>query len=364
MRSVKIYPEVRGSMQVRLITAGSGQPDLRHLRHALSKADIGLSKDHDPRDPGPTLVYFMDASAELLPTIRRISAMSGSQVLAVAGPGASLTTQLTWELVRTGASDVLTWDSCDDPADAVVSRLERWREVDELLSSEAITRSLVGTGARWKRLLRQIVEVARFTRASILLTGESGTGKDFVAHIIHDLDNRSKKKDLTVLDCATVVPSLSGSEFFGHEKGAFTGAVGPRDGAFALANGGTLFLDEIGELPLNLQAELLRVIQEGTYKRVGSNTWHTTDFRLVSATNRDLAADQKAGRFRLDLYYRIAAWQFRLPPLRERREDIEPLVRTLFARSRADGTVPDFDPAALWLLLETPDLERHLLARH
>lgn len=246
----------------------------------------------------------------------------------------------------------------------MVSRLERWREVDELLSSEAITRSLVGTGARWKRLLRQIVEVARFTRASILLTGESGTGKDFVAHIIHDLDNRSKKKDLTVLDCATVVPSLSGSEFFGHEKGAFTGAVGPRDGAFALANGGTLFLDEIGELPLNLQAELLRVIQEGTYKRVGSNTWHTTDFRLVSATNRDLAADQKAGRFRLDLYYRIAAWQFRLPPLRERREDIEPLVRTLFARSRADGTVPDFDPAALWLLLETPDLERHLLARH
>ena len=126
----------------------------------------------------------------------------------------------------------------------------------------------------------------------------------------------------------------SGSEFFGHEKGAFTGATGPRDGVFALANRGTLFLDEVGELSPQLQAELLRVIQEGMYKPIGSNTWRTTDFRLVCATNRDLVAEQEAGRFRLDLYYRIAAWQFRLPPLRHRREDIELLALSFFSRSR------------------------------
>ena len=165
-----------------------------------------------------------------------------------------------------------------------------------------------------------------------------------MARLIHRLDGRPGKKKLIVLDCATVVPSLSGSEFFGHEKGAFTGAAGPRDGAFALADGGTLFLDE-ARLPPNLQAELLRVIQEGMYKRVGSNTWRTTNFRLVSATNRDLVEDQEAGRFRLDLYYRIAAWQFRLPSLRERRDDIELLAQNFLSRSCANGAAPRFEPA-------------------
>jgi transcriptional regulator with GAF, ATPase, and Fis domain len=258
---------------------------------------------------------------------------------------------LAWELLDAGASDVISWDSCDDPIQAIITRLERWREVDELIASEAVQGNLVGTGQRWKGLLRQIVEVARFTRASVLITGESGTGKELVARLIHQLDGRPGKKELTVLDCATVVPSLSGSEFFGHEKGAFTGATGPREGAFALANGGTLFLDEVGELPPNLQAELLRVIQEGMYKRIGSNTWRTTDFRLVSATNRDLIQDQKTGRFRLDLYYRIAAWQFRLPSLYERREDIEPLARYFLSRFTANGAAPEFDPAVRAFLL-------------
>jgi transcriptional regulator with GAF, ATPase, and Fis domain len=130
-----------------------------------------------------------------------------------------------------------------------------------------------------------------------------------------------------VLDCAAIVPTLSGSEFFGHERGAFTGAVGARDGAFALADRGTLFLDEIGDLPLPLQAQLLRVIQERTYKRVGGNDWLRTDFRLVCATHRDLAAAVRSGEFRHDLYHRIATWTFRLPSLAERRDDIPALVR-------------------------------------
>jgi transcriptional regulator with GAF, ATPase, and Fis domain len=186
---------------------------------------------------------------------------------------------------------------------------------------------------------------------TVLIHGESGTGKELVARLIHQLDGRPGKRELTVLDCSTVVPSLSGSEFFGHDKGAFTGAAGPREGAFALADGGTLFLDEVGELPPNLQAELLRVIQEGMYKRVGSNTWRTTDFRLVSATNRDLTQDQQAGRFRLDLYYRLAAWRFRLPSLHERREDIEPLARYFLSRSRGNGTAPEVEPAVRTFLL-------------
>jgi transcriptional regulator with GAF, ATPase, and Fis domain len=304
-----------------------------------------------PETSCPALIYFIDAPPELPARVRVLSAEGAARVLAVAGPGAASTSSLAWELLDAGASDVISWDSCEDPIQAIIARLERWREVDELIASEAVRGNLVGTGPRWTGLLRQIVEVARFTRASVLITGESGTGKELVARLIHQLDGRSGKKELTVLDCATVVPSLSGSEFFGHEKGAFTGAAGPRDGAFALANGGTLFLDEVGELPPNLQAELLRVIQEGMYKRIGSNTWRTTDFRLVSATNRDLIQDQKTGRFRLDLYYRIAAWQFRLPSLDERREDIEPLARYFLSRFTANGAAPEFEPAVRAFLL-------------
>ena len=139
-----------------------------------------------------------------------------------------------------------------------------------------------------------------------------------------------------MLDCSTLVPSLSGSEFFGHERGAFTGAVDARDGAFALAAGGTLFVDEIGELPPELQTQLLRAVQEHTYKRVGGNVWRQTDFRLVCATNRDLQADVAAGRFRQDLYYRIAGVCCHLPPLRDRLDDV-PVLTEYFLRELSPG---------------------------
>src|SRR5262249_51814424 len=147
---------------------------------------------------------------------------------------------------------------------------------------------LIGDSPAWRRLVRRIVEVARFTDAAVLITGETGTGKELVARLVHALDPRTTKRKLVLLDCTTIVPPLSGGAFFGHERGASTGATPTRDGAFALADGGTLFLDEVGELPLALQAELLRVVQEGTYKRVGSNEWRETQFRLVCATNREL----------------------------------------------------------------------------
>jgi transcriptional regulator with GAF, ATPase, and Fis domain len=183
-----------------------------------------------------------------------------------------------------------------------------------------------------------------------LITGESGTGKELIARLIHTLDPRQNKRDLVVLDGASVVPELSGSEFFGHERGAFTGAVATREGAFALADGGTLFLDEAGELPMTLQAELLRVMQEGSYKRVGSNNWQRTDFRLVSATNRDLLAEEMRGCFRRDFYYRIAGWVCHLSPLRERPEDILPLARRFMEKLRP-GESYEFDDAAREYLL-------------
>ncbi len=217
-------------------------------------------------------------------------------------------------------------------------------EIDEFIASPVINSLLVGESGVWQTLLRQVVEVGRFTQSSVLISGETGTGKELVARTIHNLDGRQNKGDFVILDCTTIVESLSGSEFFGHEKGAFTGALSTRDGAFALANGGTLFLDEVGELPLRLQAELLRVIQEGTYKRVGSNTWRKTNFRLICATNRDLEAEKDKGRFREDLFYRIAGWRLVTPSLGERRSDVVPLARH-FLRELAGEPVPEVDQA-------------------
>ncbi len=188
----------------------------------------------------------------------------------------------------------------------IAARLKRWLTIDELIASPEIRDTLVGEGCAWVSMLRDVVEFARFTDASLLITGESGTGKELVARLIHALDPLRRKR-LVLLDCSTVVPELSGSEFFGHERGAFTTAVAEREGAFALADGGTLFLDEVGELPLRLQAELLRVVQERTYKRIGSNTWKETNFRLICATNRDLREEKARGAFRADFYHRLAA---------------------------------------------------------
>jgi DNA-binding NtrC family response regulator len=252
-----------------------------------------------------------------------------------------------WQLMAAGASDVICDVICqgiEQLAAEIALRLHRWRAIDDLVDSERIGRYLVGHSAPLRILQRQVVQAAVFTLAPVLLVGESGTGKELVARLLHDLDPRPDKGNLVLLDCATVVPSLSGSEFFGHEKGAFTGATTARDGAFARADRGTLFLDEVGELPLPLQAELLRVVQEGTYKRVGGNVWQRTMFRLVCATNRDLLAEQRDGRFRNDLYYRIAGLVVELPPLRCRREDILPLFLHFLAQLDEDGRAPPLDP--------------------
>jgi transcriptional regulator with GAF, ATPase, and Fis domain len=232
----------------------------------------------------------------------------------------------SWELLNCGAEDILFEEPKPRLAELITLRLERWLTVENIIQSDRIKKTAIGSSRSWIDLLRQVVDNACFSQNSVLLQGETGTGKELIARLIHDLDQRPEKGSLILLDCTTVVPSLSGSEFFGHEKGAYTDAISIREGAFSLADGGTLFLDEIGELPLVLQAELLRVIQEGAYKRVGSNQWRKTNFRLICATNRDLKQEVAAGRFRPDLYYRISTSTCQLPTLRDRREDIPELT--------------------------------------
>jgi transcriptional regulator with GAF, ATPase, and Fis domain len=314
-------------------------------------ARIGLVVDSDPqgqhdlRGGGSYLVVFDHLTGEVFEELRTAGTWGRHRVLAIALPSATLDNSDAWSLLQSGASDVVRWDERDPPVRAVAARLERWAEIDGLMRSDAVQHTLIGNSPTWIAVLRQVVEVAAFTQTAVLLTGESGTGKELVARLIHRLDRRPDKGPFVVLDCTTVVPTLSGSEFFGHERGAFTGAVAPRDGAFARANGGTLFLDEVGELPLTLQAELLRVIQEGMYKRVGGDTWRDTTFRLVCATNRPLRDTVKSGGFRSDLYHRIAAWGCELPPLRERMDDILPLAAHFLSALIPSLGRPPFDPA-------------------
>lgn len=184
---------------------------------------------------------------------------------------------------------------------------------------------LVGNSPGLHRAMALARQVAD-TDATVLITGETGTGKELVARAIH---NHSARKDKTLvkLNCATIPENLAESELFGHEKGAFTGAIARKLGRFELANGGTLFLDEIGELPLEMQAKLLRVLQEGEFERVGGTQTLRCDVRVVAATHRDLAQFSLQGKFRADLYYRLNVFPINLPPLRERKEDIPFLVK-------------------------------------
>jgi PAS domain S-box-containing protein len=180
--------------------------------------------------------------------------------------------------------------------------------------------ALIGESQALKQVLGDIAQVAG-TDTTVLIMGETGTGKELAARAIHAASHR-RERPLVIVNCAAIPSTLIESEFFGHEPGAFTGATKKREGRFSLAHKGTIFLDEIGELPLDLQAKLLRVLQEGEFDPVGSSTTRKVDVRVVAATNRDLAAAVKQGTFREDLYYRLNVFPVRLPPLRDRGDDV------------------------------------------
>ncbi|HVE83934.1 MAG TPA: sigma 54-interacting transcriptional regulator [Myxococcales bacterium] len=328
--------------------AASDEEECARVARAL--LDLGCAARTDASSGPGILVAGADLDLAC-DRARQLSAGGRDRLLVIAALPASTTTAATWRLLGAGASDVLAWrGEAASPPD-IQARLSRWAEIDQVLDSPLVRDHLIGDSGAWTSAVRQLIEVARFTPSSLLVLGETGTGKELAARLFHALDARRDKKSLVILDCSTLVPELAGSEFFGHERGAYTGAVGPREGAFELAHGGTLFLDEVGELPLPLQAQLLRVIQERTFKRVGGNTWQQTDFRLICATNRDLAAEVASGRFRGDLYHRIASWVCRLPPLRERQADILPLARHFLGTARAGGPPLELDAAVRDLLV-------------
>lgn len=325
------------------------------IRMALASAGVNLYSMPDS-SPGYGIVCFSEVGDGLFALLRRVRRESQGPVIALAVGPDGLEPGMSWRLLEQGASEVLLWGVPGDVALQMRARLERWRAIDELAEYAADQAELAGQSFAWRSLVKQIADVGRFTNAPILLVGESGTGKELLARLISLVDARvagqfGSAPELVVFDCSTVVPELSGSELFGHERGAFTGAVSSREGAFALANGRTLFLDEIGELPPALQTQLLRAVQEKKYKRVGGNVWQTSNFRLVCATNRDLNQLIEQGHFRLDLYHRISGWVFRTVPLRERRDDILPLVRFFMKSIYVEQEPPDLDPAVSEYLL-------------
>ena len=193
---------------------------------------------------------------------------------------------------------------------------------------------IVGESPAIRQVLEQ-VDLVSPTEATVLIEGESGTGKELIASALHERSPRSERP-LVRVNCASIPRELFESEFFGHLKGSFTGAVRDRAGRFQVADGGTLFLDEVGEIPLELQGKLLRALQDGQFSRVGEDVERHVDVRIVAATNRDLQKEVKAGRFREDLYYRLTVYPLRIPPLRERKDDI-PLLAQHFVDTKFKG---------------------------
>ena len=237
--------------------------------------------------------------------------------------------------------------------------LQRMAEKVRLVNENAFLRErvnndenldgIIGSSSGMQDVLRMISRL-KDTRTPVLISGESGTGKELVARAIH-FRGLLAKTNFVAVDCGALVPTLMESELFGYEKGAFTGAIKSKAGLFQAANGGTIFLDEIGELPLEMQAKLLRVLQEKEVRPVGSNDRVTVDVRVIAATNRDLEAAYRDGTFRKDLYFRLNVVTVHLPPLRERRSDIPMLVHHFLNRYAPTASM-QVTPAAMKSLLQ------------
>lgn len=299
----------------------------------------------------------MDGMA-LLDRLREMGRASPRGPVRVVMMSAYGSTDTAVEALSRGAYDYV---SKPFRADEIRACLERIVERDRLeaenrrLQEKIRERSAVGGFIGRSEAARAVMDLVRKVAAyptTVLITGESGTGKELVARALHDLSERADGPFLPV-NCAALPESLLESELFGHERGAFTGAVKPHAGLFEQASGGTLMLDEIGDMPLELQSRLLRVIEDGRVRRVGGSRDIPVDVRVVAATARDLTLDARQGRFREDLYYRLNVVRVRIPPLRERREDIPLLAEALVERAarRLGRAVPEISGDALRALL-------------
>ncbi len=302
------------------------------------------------------------------------AAKAHDETLAVMIITAYATIQNAVEAIKLGAFDYIEKPFSTDTLRIKVSRALEWHALQQQNARLAATNQvlsgardpspnldapdrfegMIGISSPMTALFRRIERVAA-SDTSVLVSGESGTGKELVASAIHSRSSR-KGGPLIKVNCGAIPETLIESELFGHEKGAFTGAIKRKLGRFELADGGTLFLDEIGELPLSMQVKLLRALQEREFDRVGGERPIKVDVRVISATNRDLKAEVETGRFREDLFYRLHVVPLHLPPLRERTEDIVPLARHFVGKLRK-RTNPEVTSL-------TPEAEAHLRAYH
>jgi two-component system NtrC family response regulator len=254
------------------------------------------------------------------------------------------------EAMKSGAHDYLTKPFSRDQLSLIVAKAFEFcklrqenSQLKDALAGSIVNGQIIGQAPVMQQLLQRVEKVAA-SQASVLISGESGSGKEVIAKALHNGSTRSEAPFVAV-NCAAIPKDLIESELFGHIKGSFTGAIKDRKGKFSLADGGTLFLDEIGELPIDLQPKLLRVLQEQEFEPVGGTT-ERVDVRVVAATNRDLEEAMQAGSFREDLYYRLAVVPMTLPPLRERKEDI-PLLLDFFLRKHQAGVGIKFSSEVL-----------------
>ena len=317
--------------------AADGSEALRRLESG--RFDLVISDVQMARTSGFELLAAIGRSHPETPVIL---------VTAYADPRAAM------DAVSHGAADYLTKPVAIVQLRATIARaLERRdrRHGDAAQGGEELTqRTLIGTSAPMIELYKQIAQVAA-TNATVYIHGESGSGKELVARTIHERSSRAESPFVAV-NCAALTESLLESELFGHEKGAFTGALATRHGLFEAADGGTLFLDEIGDVTPKLQAQLLRVLQEGQLRRVGGTQELTVDVRVITATNRDLAVEMAAGRLRADLFYRLSVVALAVPPLRDRGDDLVVLAQHFAGRHALDlgRARPEITAASLAVL--------------
>lgn len=321
--TLKALEVILGRAEHNVHTAISGEEALRYIE--TEEIDLLLCDVKMPKMDGLTV-------------LRRVKSVDASIAVVMISGHHEVGTAVT--AMQEGACDYLLKPlQKEDILRAVQRALSvRTLRVENLLLKRQVrdhfTRAqVIGSSPAWRQV-RQMVEQVAPSQATVLLTGESGTGKERIAELLHRLSLRSDKPFI-VLNAAALPATLLEAELFGYEKGAFTGALQRKPGHFEMADGGTLFLDEIGDMPIEVQAKLLRVLQDGSFKRLGGTRTQYANVRVVAATNKNLSQEVAAERFRQDLYYRLNVITLRLPPLRERQQDI-PLLAAHFVRKYAE----------------------------
>jgi two-component system, NtrC family, response regulator AtoC len=316
----------------------------------IAEADALLAKDQFD-------LIFVDMrlpDGDGMELLERISEMPDAPlVVVITGYG---TIESAVECMRKGAFDYVVKPCSMDEIEVIIKKAEAFSQlvkVNRFFSNEQSTATEIIGNSPVMRQLRTMIKKVAATEATVLITGENGTGKELVAGELYKLSPRANQPFIKV-NCAAISETLIESEFFGHEKGAFTGAAQRREGRFELANNGTILLDEIGEIPPRLQAKLLRVLQEREFERVGGNRTIKVDVRVLATTNRNLLREVQKGNFREDLYYRLNVFPIEVPALRERGEDIALIAQSFlerFARKHGLKNAPGFSKSAMDLII-------------